>query len=157
MVGEGAQGEPGTVTRLLRRAPDDESAANELFRAIEGELRRLASVHMRRERNNHTLQTTAVVNEAAIRLLDADAGIWNDRAHFFAAASRVMRRILVDYARAQKARKRGELRVTGDATVINDSSAGQATVTLAPEPPLLCPLAAAPGWLCVRRRHVMTA
>ena len=88
------------ITHLLRLASQgDQSAADELMQAIEKELRKIASIHMRRERPNHTLQTTAVVNEALIRLLGTEGRQWNDRQHFLAVASRVMRRLLVDYAR----------------------------------------------------------
>lgn len=77
---------------------------------VYNELRRLARVQMRRERGNHTLQPTALVNEAYMRLAP-DAGVfWRDRAHFMAIAAGVMRRVLVDHARAHQAHKRGGLR-----------------------------------------------
>jgi RNA polymerase sigma-70 factor (ECF subfamily) len=88
------------ITTLLHRAADgDKAAADELMQSIERELRKIASIHMSRERPNHTLQTTALVNEAFIRLLGKKGGHWNDRQHFLSTASRVMRRFLVDYAR----------------------------------------------------------
>ena len=88
------------ITKLLHlAAKGDKSAADELMQTIEKELRKIASIHMRRERPNHTLQTTAVVNEAFIRLLGTEGRQWNDRQHFLSVASRVMRRLLVDYAR----------------------------------------------------------
>lgn len=91
---------PQEVALLLQRAATgDMSAANEALRTIERELRRIASIHMRRERAKHTLQTSAVMNEAVIRLLGSGARSWNSRQHFLAVASRVMRRLLVDYAR----------------------------------------------------------
>jgi RNA polymerase sigma-70 factor (ECF subfamily) len=100
----------GEVTKLLRRASDgDATAADGLMNVIELELRKLASAHMRRERDGHTLQTTAVVNEAFLRLFGKEAGRegqWNHRQHFLAAASQAMRRILVDHARAKQAEKR---------------------------------------------------
>lgn len=100
----------GEVTELLRRASDgDATAADGLMNVIELELRKLASAHMRRERDGHTLQTTAVVNEAFLRLFGKEAardGQWNHRQHFLAAASQAMRRILVDHARARQAEKR---------------------------------------------------
>jgi RNA polymerase sigma factor (TIGR02999 family) len=71
------------------------------------ELRRAASRHMRRERANHTLQATALVNEAWLRLMDQPNASWQNRAHFFAVASRIMRQILVDHARKRVAEKRG--------------------------------------------------
>jgi RNA polymerase sigma-70 factor (ECF subfamily) len=92
------------ITRLLHLASKgDRSAADELMQTIEKELRKIASIHMRRERPNHTLQTTAVVNEALIRLLGTEDRQWNDRQHFLSVASRVMRRLLVDYARQRHA------------------------------------------------------
>jgi len=97
----------GDLTELLRRASQgDQSAAARSMVALEDELRRLASIHMKRERGNHTLQTTAVMNEAVIRLLGAGGMQWNNRQHFLSVASRVMRRLLVDYARAAMAQKR---------------------------------------------------
>jgi len=88
------------ITKLLHLASrGDRIAADELMQTIEEELRKIASIHMRRERPNHTLQTTAVVNEAYIRLLGAAGRQWNDRQHFLSVASRVMRHVLVDHAR----------------------------------------------------------
>lgn len=87
----------------------DQTAATALMEMLEAELRRLASIHMRRERPGHTLQTTAVVNEAFLRLFGTDTRRephWNGRQHFLSVASQVMRRILVDYARARQAGKR---------------------------------------------------
>ena len=71
------------------------------------ELRRLASSYLRRERDDHTLQGTALVHEAYIRLFDDSEQLWNNRAHFFAIASVEMRHLLVDYARQHQAKKRG--------------------------------------------------
>lgn len=76
------------------------------MRVIDAELRRIAARCMSRERKGHTLQTTALVNEAYMRLVGAQASEWNDRNHFFAVAARVMRQILIDYARSHKAEKR---------------------------------------------------
>ena len=91
------------ITMLLHlMAEGDKSAADELLRAIENELRKIASILLRRERPNHTLQTTALVNEALIRLLGTD-GQWKDRQHFLSTASRAMRHVLVDYARRRRA------------------------------------------------------
>jgi RNA polymerase sigma-70 factor, ECF subfamily len=110
MPEDSAHNQPGQVTELLRRASEgDPIAADGLMTVIERELRQLASIHMRRERDGHTLQTTAVVNEAFLRLFGNDAGRethWNHRQHFLAAASQAMRRILVDHARAKQAEKR---------------------------------------------------
>jgi len=78
-----------------------------LIPKVYDELRRVAARHMRSERVSNTLQTTALVNEAYLRLVDMPAIPWQNRAHFFAIASRLMRRILVDHARARHAGKRG--------------------------------------------------
>jgi RNA polymerase sigma factor (TIGR02999 family) len=74
---------------------------------VHGELRRLAHLHMAGERANHPLQTTALVNEAYLRLVDASRVGWQNRAHFFAVSAHVMRRILIDVARARQKLKRG--------------------------------------------------
>jgi RNA polymerase sigma factor (TIGR02999 family) len=96
------------VTSLLRQWSDgDSSARNELVSVVYQDLRRLAHYHLRRERSEHTLQTTALVHELYLRLCGHDDPKWEDRAHFFAVAARMMRRILVDYARRRGAEKRG--------------------------------------------------
>ena len=95
--------EPGLLERF--RAGDP-AALNQLAGALYGELRRVASRHLRGERLEHTLQTTALVHEAYLKLAgDREFG-FNDRAHFLAVASRVMRQVLVDYARARATKKR---------------------------------------------------
>src|ERR1043165_9513766 len=94
-------------TRILNAAKaGDESAGKEVFSTIYHELRRLASARMAQEAAGHTLQPTALVHEAWLRLANPDAE-WKNRAHFFGAASEAMRRILVDYARRRKSQKRG--------------------------------------------------
>jgi RNA polymerase sigma factor (TIGR02999 family) len=99
---------PGAVTALLRAWSDGNKAALEqLTPLVEAELRRLARTYMRRERRGHTLQTTALVNEAFLRLTGARSIGWQDRAHFLGIAARLMRRVLVDHARARGYRKRG--------------------------------------------------
>jgi len=99
---------PGTVTRLLRAWSDgDQTALERLTPLVEAELRRLARGYMGRERKDHTLQPTALVNEAFIRLTDARQIRWEDRAHFLGISARLMRRVLVDHARAHGYRKRG--------------------------------------------------
>ena len=109
------QTEPPEVTLQLRRFGDgDEQAGAELMRVIEPELRRLAALQMRGERGAHTLQTTALVNEAYIRLFGSGGADWNGRNHFLAVASRVMRQVLVDYARARHASKRAGDKVSLD-------------------------------------------
>jgi RNA polymerase sigma factor (TIGR02999 family) len=96
------------VTALLRKWTEgDKSAINQLTPLIYGELRRLAHRHLRRERGDHTLQSTALVHEAWLRLVDQKQAKWQDRAHFFAVSGQMMRRILVDHARAQQRDKRG--------------------------------------------------
>ena len=83
-------------------------ALDQLMPIVEAELHRLAHRFMRGERVNHTLQTTALVNEAYLRLIDLERVSWQDRVHFFSMCARVMRRVLVDFARARGARKRGD-------------------------------------------------
>lgn len=96
------------ITELLHRFQDgDEVARNELVEAVYSELRVIAARHMGRERGEHTLQTTALVNEAYLKLVNIKSAQWQDRAHFFAVAARVMRQILVDHARQRLAGKRG--------------------------------------------------
>ena len=105
------------ITRLLRQwQAGERGALDELMAAVHGELRRLARAHMRGERPGRTLQPTALVNEMYLKLADLKAIDWHDRAHFFAMASRMMRRVLVDAARAREAGKRGggAVRVTLD-------------------------------------------
>jgi RNA polymerase sigma-70 factor (ECF subfamily) len=96
------------VTVLLRAWSDgDEAALEKLLPLVEAELRRLARIYMARERRGHTLQTTALVNEAFVRLIDAKGLRWQDRSHFLGIAARLMRRVLVDHARARGYQKRG--------------------------------------------------
>jgi RNA polymerase sigma-70 factor, ECF subfamily len=96
------------VTLLLKKLADgNQEAARELIPVIYRELHRLAVSHLRRERPDHTLQPTALVHEAYIKLVAQRNADWHNRAHFFAVASNLMRRILVDYARRQLRAKRG--------------------------------------------------
>jgi len=96
------------VTRLLQQWSVGRSAAlDELLPAIYDELRRLATAYLRRERPDHTLQATALVHEAFLKLVDQRSVQWQNRAHFFGIAAQAMRRILVDHARAHVASKRG--------------------------------------------------
>jgi RNA polymerase sigma-70 factor, ECF subfamily len=96
------------VTALLRKAAaGDASVAAELVPLVYDELRRLAAHLMARERPGHTLQTTALVHEAYLRLAQQRHAGWNSRAHFYGAAAGIMRRILVDHARARRTVKRG--------------------------------------------------
>jgi RNA polymerase sigma factor (TIGR02999 family) len=104
-------GEPGSshnVTELLRAWEDgDQSALDRLTPLVYDELHRLARYYMSRENEGHTLQTTALINEVYLRLVDFQGVRWQDRAHFFAASAQLMRRILVDYARSRDSQKRG--------------------------------------------------
>ena len=96
------------VTRLLARWHDGEPAAlSELMPLVYQELHALAAHYLRNERSDHTLQPTALVNEAYLRLIDTRGMHWQNRAHFLAMAARVMRRILVDFARSKQFQKRG--------------------------------------------------
>lgn len=107
----------GQVTALLKAwSSGDKRAYDQLFCAVYDELHRIAHRSMRREPSGHTLQTTALVNEAYLRLVDASIVNWQDRAHFFAVAAQMMRRILVDAARARATvkRKAGAARVSLD-------------------------------------------
>jgi len=99
---------PGDVTRLLIAwQAGDAAALDRLIPLVYDGLHRIAERHLRNERSGHTLQPTAIVNEAYLKLVDAPVGNWQNRVHFFAVASRVMRQILVDYARRRAAQKRG--------------------------------------------------
>jgi RNA polymerase sigma factor (TIGR02999 family) len=96
------------VTALLARwRRDTADGQNRLFSAVHGELRRIAAGYMRRERPDHTLQPSALVNEAFLRLAGDRRVAWEDRAHFYGIAARVMRQVLVDHARKRAAGKRG--------------------------------------------------
>ena len=100
--------EPADVTQLLAAWRDgDNTALDRLMPLVYEHLHTLARQHMRRERQGHSLQSTALVHEAYLRLVDSRRVAWQDRAHFFAVAARVMRRILVDAARKKAATKRG--------------------------------------------------
>jgi RNA polymerase sigma factor (TIGR02999 family) len=92
---------------LLDWTRGDEAAVQRLLPLVHDELRRLAHRHMAGERPNHLLQATALVNEVYLRLVDIQRVQWQDRANFFAMAARLMRRVLVDFARAQRNQKRG--------------------------------------------------
>ena len=114
------------VTQLLRAwSNGDEAALARLAPLVEAELHRMADSFLRRERPGHTLQTTALINEAYLRLIDDTAVEWQNRAHFYGIAAQVMRRVLVDHARSRRAAKRG-----GDALRISFAEAEN----VAPEP-----------------------
>ena len=98
---------PGRVTGLLRAwGRGDEQAGNDLLPVVYQQLRRQAAAYLRGERPDHTLQPTALVNEAYLRLIGQRRVAWQNRLQFFALASRMMRRVLVDHARAHQAAKR---------------------------------------------------
>ncbi len=98
---------PGEITRILAEIHGaGEEALTRILPIVYGDLRRLAAHYMNRERIGHTLQPTALVNEAYLRLLAQDRTHWQSRAHFFGVAAQLMRRILVDHARKRHTRKR---------------------------------------------------
>ena len=99
---------PEGITQLLVDwSKGDQKALDKLMPLVYSELRRLASNYLRRERPGHTLQPTALVNEAYLKLIDQKNARWQNRAQFFGVAAQLMRRILVDHARAHQAEKRG--------------------------------------------------
>lgn len=103
-----ADSPPGDITALLLRwRQGDDSALHRLVEVVHEELKKMARRFLRRERAGHTLQTTALVDELYIRLIRSSRVQWQDRAHFFAVAAQLMRRVLVDEARRAKNRKRG--------------------------------------------------
>jgi len=106
------------VTLLLAEwAKGNQNALNELTPLVYSELRQLAAAYLRRERQGHTLQPTAVVHEAYLRLVDQTSPNWQNRSHFYGVAARLMRQILVDHARRKHARKRGGLKVPLESAV----------------------------------------
>jgi RNA polymerase sigma factor (TIGR02999 family) len=122
-----AQAPKDDLTALLARwrtgTPADEER---LLAAVHPDLRRIAGAYMRRERGDHTLQPSALVNEAYLRLIKDREVQWDDRAHFFGIAARLMRQILVDHARKRRARKRGlGKRADRSVSKLADPSSGQ--------------------------------
>src|SRR5258708_29919299 len=96
------------ITQLLEEwSSGNQTALDRLYPLVYDELRRLARQYMRRERQGHTLQTTALINEAYVRLVDQKNVHWQNRAHFFAISAQIMRRILIDHARRHDYAKRG--------------------------------------------------
>ncbi len=110
-------GAPGDVTRLLRSVGDDGAARDRLLPLVYDELHRIAQGRMAGERAGHTLQATALVNEAYVRLVGVEEIDWNDRSHFFGIAAEAMRRVLIDHARKRASQKRGGGRGRLDLTV----------------------------------------
>ena len=124
---------PRDVTQLLIQLTGGERAVlDELLSLIYGELRSLAANYLRRERPEHTLQPTALVHEAYLRLVDQTQVGWQNRAHFFGVAAQMMRRILVDHARAHNAGKRGHdfQKVTLDENVDQSFERGAELIAL---------------------------
>ena len=124
---------PGSVTGLLLAwGKGDEAAFQQLVPLIERELHRIAKRCMAGERAGHSLQATALVNEAYLRLIDAQQVKWQDRAHFLAMSARLMRRILVDWARSKQYQKRGggALKVTFDEALPVAAEKGQDLIAL---------------------------
>jgi RNA polymerase sigma-70 factor (ECF subfamily) len=101
------QSQDGITQLLTRWSNGDQTALDKLMPMVYSELRRLASNYLRRERRDHTLQPTALVNEAYLKLIDQRNAKWQNRAQFFGVAAQLMRRILVDHARQHQAAKRG--------------------------------------------------
>lgn len=123
----------GQVTRLLQAwGQGDDAALERLVPLVHDELHRIARRCMAGERAGHSLQATALVNEAYLRLVDAQRVNWHDRVHFLSMAARLMRRILVDHARAKRYQKRdgGAVRVTFDEFAIKASEPGRDLVAL---------------------------
>jgi RNA polymerase sigma-70 factor, ECF subfamily len=115
---------PGDITILLKRvASGDELASERLAEAVYAELRRIAGRLMTRERRDHTLQATAIADEAYINLIDQPDRNWQNRAHFFAVAAQAMRRLLVDYGRRTHALKRSGVRQSEDDAIQNAEAA----------------------------------
>jgi RNA polymerase sigma-70 factor, ECF subfamily len=113
---------------LLAWNGGDSDALGRLMPLVDDELRRLAHSYMARERSGHTLQTTALVNEAYLRLVDSSRVRWQNRAHFFAVSAQLMRRILVDFARARQKLKRG-----GDVVQVSLDDAGEISAERGPD------------------------
>jgi RNA polymerase sigma-70 factor (ECF subfamily) len=104
---DGRNGNVQVTELLLAWSNGEETALNQLLPIVETELRRIAHNYMRKERANHTLQTSALVNEAYLKLIDQRDVRWENRSHFFALSAQIMRRILLNHARDRVAQKRG--------------------------------------------------
>jgi RNA polymerase sigma-70 factor (ECF subfamily) len=119
---------PDQITKLLMQWSDGQNDAQErLFEALSHHLRALAKQCLRQERPNHTLQTTALINEAYLRLVNSQEARYQDRAHFFAMAAKIMRHVLTDYARRRQRSKRGggvELLPLNEALVFSPERSG---------------------------------
>jgi len=128
----GAPARQDVTGLLVAWSAGDASALEQLMPIVHAELHRLARRLMRGERDGHTLRTTALVNEAYVRLIDLSRVRWQDRAHFFAMSARLMRRILVDHARSRKYQKRGgtQRRVSLDEALVIAPERGDDLVAL---------------------------
>lgn len=124
MTGPGLPADPSEITVLLDRLSEgDRSVADELARLVYAELHRIADLAMRRERPDHTLQPTLLVNDAFLKLVGQRETRWQNRAQFFAVAAQAIRRILIDHARARRRVKRDfGLRVTLDASIAESTA-----------------------------------
>ncbi len=119
------------LTSLLTQwANGDQRALEDLTPLVYKELRRIAASHLRRERSNHTLQPTALVHEAYLRLIDQNNPLWENRSHFYGVAARLMRQILVEYARRKKAAKRAAPTVSFEEAVILEPGRGRDLMAL---------------------------
>src|SRR5258708_16329569 len=120
------------VTLLLAEwAKGNQNALDDLTPLVYRELRQLAASYLRKERQGHTLQPTALVHEAYLRLVDQTNPSWQNRSHFYGVAARLMRQILVDHARRKQAGKRGGLRVSLDEAVSFQQERNRDLVALA--------------------------
>jgi RNA polymerase sigma factor (TIGR02999 family) len=123
---------PDVTTLLHQWSNGDQAALGHLIPLVHDELRRIARRHMRGERAGQTLQATALVNEAYLKLVDVRHMHWQDRAHFLAMASRLMRRVLVDIARSKQSEKRGggAIQVTLDEALVGAHESGHDIIAL---------------------------
>jgi RNA polymerase sigma-70 factor, ECF subfamily len=124
---------PHEITQLLAEwSEGDQAALDQLYPLVYNELRRLAHGYLRRERKNHTLQTTALINEAYLRLVDQKHVHWANRSHFFGISARIMRRILIDHARRYGYAKRGggAQRISLDEAAVVAKQRGRALLML---------------------------
>lgn len=123
--------EPSDVTRLLQQLGRHDAAAADLLPMVYETLRSIARARLRRERPDHTLQATALVHEAYVRLLGSEPVPWEHRAHFFAVASEAMRRVLIDHARRHRSKKRGGDRAAVPLSVLDLAAPSDLEQTLA--------------------------
>lgn len=131
MISTGAKSETHQVTRLLAEwTKGNQHALDDLAPLVYRELRQLAANYLRKERQGHTLQPTALVHEAYLRLVDQNKPAWQSRSHFFGVAARLMRQILVDHARRKKAGKRRGLTVSLEEAVSFAPGRGRDLVAL---------------------------